>query len=126
MAGTPVPPCHACRVGNVTLPTPVFVAGGALCLLAGYLVGIVAGPDTPDRTTGSVVSFDTSDGTLCLDGDGVKNVSGVEADGRLCGTWRRATGARTPTKGDRFRFVSVVDKSAGQDARTVIYGNVVG
>jgi len=113
-------------VGNVTLPTPVFVAGGALCLLAGYLVGIVAGPDTPDRTTGSVVSFDTSDGTLCLDGDGVKNVSGVDADGRLCGTWRRATGARTPTKGDRFRFVSVVDKSAGQDARTVIYGNVVG
>ena len=110
MAGTPAPPCHACRVGNVTLPTPVFVAG----------------PDTPDRTTGSVVSFDTSDGTLCLDGDGVKNVSGVDADGRLCGTWRRATGARTPTKGDRFRFVSVVDKSAGQDARTVIYGNVVG
>ena len=108
------------------MPTPVFVAGGALCLLAGYLVGIVAGPDTPDRTTGSVVSFDTSDGTLCLDGDGVKNVSGVDADGRLCGTWRRATGARTPTKGDRFRFVSVVDKSAGQDTKTVIYGNVVG
>jgi hypothetical protein len=110
----------------VTLPTPVFVAGGALCLLAGYLVGVVAGPDTPNRTTGSVVSFDTSDGTLCLGGDGVKDASGVDADGRLCGTWRRSTGARTPTKGDRFRFVSVVDKSAGQDAKTVIYGNVVG
>ena len=27
-------------MGNVTLPTPVFLAGGALCLLAGYLVGI--------------------------------------------------------------------------------------
>ena len=61
MAGTPAPPCHACRVGNVTLPTPVFVAGGALCLLGGYLVGVVAGPDTPDRTTGSVVSFDDAD-----------------------------------------------------------------
>ena len=25
-------------MGNVTLPTPVFLAGGALCLVAGYLV----------------------------------------------------------------------------------------
>ena len=38
-------------MGNVTLPTPIFVAGGALCLLAGYFVGSIAGPDTPERTT---------------------------------------------------------------------------
>ncbi len=126
MAGCRLAPCHACRVGNVTLPTPVFVAGGALCLLAGYLVGVVAGPDTPDRTTGSVVSFDSDDGMLCLGGDGVKDASGVDDNGRLCGTWRRSTGARTPAAGDRFRFVSVVDKSVTKGSTTVIYGNVVG
>ena len=31
-------------MGNVTLPTPVFLAGGALCLLAGVMVGSVLGP----------------------------------------------------------------------------------
>ena len=46
-------------MGNVTLPTPVFLAGGALCLVAGYLVGTVTGPDTPQRTTAEVVSFDS-------------------------------------------------------------------
>ena len=118
-------PCHACRVGNVTLPTPVFVAGGALS--SGRLpAGVVAGPETPDRTTGNVMSFDTGDRTLCLGGDGVKDASGVDDKGRLCGTWRRSTGARTPTVGDRFRFVSIVDRSASNGSTTVIYGNVVG
>jgi hypothetical protein len=122
-------PCHACAVGNVTLPTPVFVAGGALSLLAGYLIGVVAGPDTPDRTTATVVSFDPTDNRLCLGGDGVKDVSGVDDQGHLCGTWRRTSGSVTPGRGDRFRFVTLVDRdpSSGATAtRTVIYGNVVG
>ena len=76
-------------MGNVTLPTPVFLAGGALCLLAGYLVGSVAGPDTPDRTTGHVVSFDRGDHRLCLEGEAIKDQEGADDDGRLCGTLRR-------------------------------------
>ena len=43
-------------MGNVTLPTPVFVAGGALCLLAGYLVGTVAGPEKPECAIATVAS----------------------------------------------------------------------
>ena len=43
-------------MANVTLPTPVFIAGGALCLVAGYLIGTVAGPDTPQRTTATVAA----------------------------------------------------------------------
>ena len=68
-------------MGNVTLPTPVFLSGGALCLLAGYLVGSVVGPDTPDRTTGQVVSFDRSESRLCLEGEAIKDQEGAD-DGR--------------------------------------------
>jgi hypothetical protein len=116
-------------VGNVTLPTPVFVAGGALCLLGGYLIGVVAGPDTPGRTTATVSSYDRGKRDLCLSGDGVKGQSGVDSDGRLCGTWQSNAGARsTPRKGDRFRFVSVLrkDDSAGSRTTVAIYGDVVG
>jgi hypothetical protein len=113
-------------VGNVTLPTPVFVAGGALCLLAGYLVGAVAGPDTPERTTATVSSYDPGTDELCLTGGGVKDQSGVDSDGRLCGTWRRSSGRNTPAKGDHFRFVSVVHKGSGDTkSSTAIYGDVV-
>ena len=55
-------------MGNVTLPTPVALAGGALCILGGYLLGVVAGPDTPGRTTATVESYDERDGRLCLTG----------------------------------------------------------
>lgn len=116
-------------MGNVTLPTPVFVAGGALFLLAGYLIGIVAGPDTPHRTTATVVSFDAGDNKLCLGGDGVKDITGVDDAGHLCGTWRRTSGSATPSKGNQFRFVSVVNRDPSTEApsnRTVIYGDVVG
>ena len=41
-------------MGNLNLPTPIVLAGAALCILAGYLIGVVAGPDTPERTTGTV------------------------------------------------------------------------
>lgn len=115
-------------MGNVTLPTPVFLAGGALCLLAGYLAGSVVGGGTPDRTTGQVVSFSSTSSRLCLEGDSLGDQEGVDADGRLCGTLRSTPDAQVPTKGDEFRFVSV--RTSGKvDGKTqqqiVIYGDVV-
>lgn len=119
-------------MGNVNLPTPVALAGGGLCLLAGYLLGMVAGPDSPSRATGTVVSFDDDTGRLCLRGEEVDGVEGQEPDGRLCGTWRRTEGNEaTPEPGDDFRFVSVLvdqppEDTEEPDPRTVIYGDVVG
>ncbi len=115
-------------MGNVTLPTPVFLAGGALCLVAGYLVGSVVGPDTPERTTGTVVSFDTTKSRLCLEGDAITDQEGVDADGRLCGTLRTSPNAQQPEKGDEFRFVSVRTSAVVGGAtkqQIVIYGDVV-
>lgn len=115
-------------MGNVTLPTPVFLAGGALCLVAGYLAGSVTGPDTPSRTTAQVVSFDASTEKLCLVGDAIKDQDGVDSAGQLCGTLRRTPSSQVPAKGDDFRFVSVETK--GEDdgkpkQQVVIYGAVV-
>lgn len=116
-------------MGNVTLPTPVFLAGGALCLVAGYLVGSITGPDTPQRTTAQVVSFDPSMSQLCLGGDSIKDQEGVDPAGRLCGTLRRTPNAKVPSKGDDFRFVSI--RTSGEvngkkKQHVVIYGDVVG
>ena len=115
-------------MGNVTLPTPVFLAGGALCLVAGYLIGSVTGPDTPERTTATVVSYDSGNEKLCLEGDAIKEQEGVDSSGKLCGTLRRTPNSRVPTKGDTFRFVSLrasgeVDGKPKQ--QVVIYGDVV-
>lgn len=112
----------------MTLPTPVFVAGGALCLLAGYLVGSLVGPDTPERTTATVVSFDSAKSRLCLEGEAIQDQEGADAEGELCGTLRRTPNSELPRKGDEFRFVSV--RTSGElDGRTeqqvVIYGDVV-
>jgi hypothetical protein len=114
-------------VGNVTLPTPVFLAGGAFCLLAGYLAGaVVGGPDAPGDTA-TVVSFDSGTSQLCLKGKSVDGEHGVK-DGVLCGTWSHSTGSVTPSKGDTFR-VDTLDasgvKGAKPRAATVIYGSVV-
>jgi hypothetical protein len=115
-------------VGNVTLPTPVFLAGGAFCLLAGYLVGAVIGPETQHGTTATVVSFDSGTSRLCLDGDSVKDEPGADDKGVLCGTWSHSTGSTAPRKGDTFRFVTMdtsgVKGSKPRDA-VVIYGTVV-
>lgn len=114
-------------MGNVTLPTPVFLAGGALCLVAGYLVGSVIGPGTPERTTAEVVSFDARKSLLCLEGEAVTDHEGAEGD-RLCGTWRRTAGSQVPDEGDVFRFVSVSTSGEldGRDEQqVVIYGDVV-
>jgi hypothetical protein len=115
-------------VGNVTLPTPVFLAGGAMCLVAGYLVGAVAGPDTPERTTATVVSYEPGNQRLCLEGDAIEDQEGVDPEGRLCGTLRRTPNSQTPAEGDEFRFVSV--RTTGEDdgetkQQVVIYGAVV-
>lgn len=119
-------------MGNVTLPTPVALAGGAICILGGYLLGVVAGPDTPSRTTAVVESYDERDGRLCLSGETVADQEGVTAEGLLCGTWRRSVGdARLPETGDEFRFVSVVvdqppsEEDGEEGPFTVIYGDVV-
>lgn len=119
-------------MGNVTLPTPVALAGGALCVLGGYLLGVVAGPSTPSRTAAVVDSYDPDNGRLCLGGENVSDQEGVTEDGLLCGTWRRSVGgSRLPEPGDSFRFVSVVldqppsGEDAGDRPTTVIYGDVV-
>ena len=115
-------------MGNVTLPTPVFLAGGALCLLAGYLVGSVVGPDTPDRTTGQVVSYDRKESRLCLEGEAIKDQEGVDEAGRLCGTLRRTPNSKLPQEGDGFRFVSVStsgEVNGKTEQQVVIYGDVV-
>ncbi|HEY0905425.1 MAG TPA: hypothetical protein VGE14_16205 [Marmoricola sp.] len=114
-------------MGNVTLPTPVFLAGGALCLMAGYLVGAVVGEDGQAGTTATVVSFERSTARLCLEGESVEDESGVE-DGVLCGTWSRSAGSTVPAEGDTFRFVATdtsgVKGSKPRDA-IVIFGTVV-
>jgi len=115
-------------MANVSLPTPVALAGGALCLIGGYLLGALTGPDTPARATATVQSYDASSQRLCLTGDGVADESAAQ-DGVLCGTWRRSTDAGSPRQGQEFRFVTVGGGSAssdGHDPTTVIYGDVVG
>lgn len=109
-------------MGNINLPTPVALAGGALCLLAGYLVGTVAGPDTVNRTTAEVESYDSRSQELCLVGDAIADVPEAE-DGRLCGLWRR--NSRTlPKQGDRFRFVAIASED-GDNSSVYLYGDVV-
>lgn len=113
-------------MGNVSLPTPVALAGGALCLLGGYLAGAVTAPDTASRTTATVKSYDSASHELCLTGGSVDDQPGGK-NGELCGVWRRSTGDVLPRRGDRFRFVAVESGSNGDNsATTYIYGSVVG
>lgn len=112
-------------MGNVNLPTPVVILFGVLLLAAGYLTGAVAGPDTPDRTTATVASFDPATNQLCLEGDGVSDLDGADKD-EICGVWQRVQGAVEPKVGDDFRFVSTLHRAqAGQaDDRVTIFGEV--
>lgn len=119
-------------MGNVNLPTPVALTGGAICILSGYLLGVVAGPDTPERTTATVESYDSGSGELCLTGETIQDQDGVSDEGELCGRWARTQSTdREPQAGDEFRFVSMTfDRSdeAASDESTqviVIYGDVV-
>ena len=115
-------------MANVNLPTPVVIAGGALCLLGGYLIGVVAGPDAPDRTTGEVESYDSATRVLCLTGSAVSEQEGADEEGVLCGVWQRSPGSTTPGPGDEFRFVTkrtAENPSGDDDADVLIYGDVV-
>ncbi len=119
-------------MGNVNLPTPVAVAGGAFCVLVGYLLGAVLGPDTAARATAEVAGYDPATSRLCLRGAGIEGQEGTVVDGLLCGTWRRTQGAgEVPEEGDQFRFVSFESSGAdasgpdGARAAVVIYGDVV-
>jgi hypothetical protein len=113
-------------MGNVTLPTPVAVAAVALCLLGGYLVGVVAGPTGKETATAEVESYSASDSRLCLRGDAVADLEQTDEDGVLCGTWRRTQGAVTPRAGDEFTFVTLTSPADGEggDGVTYIYGDV--
>lgn len=118
-------------MGNVNLPTPVALAGGALCVLGGYLLGVFAGPDTVERTTATVASYDPDSQKLCLAGEGVEGQEGAVEEEVLCGTWRRTSGTTAePTAGDTFRFVTLSvgpgeGAPEGQRGTTIIYGDVV-
>ncbi len=125
------------------MPTPVAVAMGALILLAGYLLGVVAGPDGPERTVGTVESFDAAGSVLCLSGDDVAALDEAASDvadesgddDLLCGRWERSAGSERPSAGDEFRFVVVRTTDAPADeatddpddasGRVLIYGAVV-
>jgi hypothetical protein len=115
-------------VANVNLPMPVVIAGGALALLGGYLIGVVAGPEAPSATTGVVESYKPATSQLCLGGDAVSDAPGADQDGTLCGLWQRPRGADRPQAGDRFRFVTIrtarsPDEESG--GKVLIYGDVV-
>ena len=126
---TPAGACHASGVATVTLPTPVVLAGGALCLLAGYLVGAVAGPpETAERRTAEVASYDAAQMRVCLTGKAVDGLAGTDADGELCGTLRRTPSSPVPRAGDTLRFVSVAtsEEVAGENRpQVVVIGDVV-
>lgn len=112
-------------MGNINLPTPVALAGAALCLLGGYLVGAVLGPDTAERTTAEVDSYDPRTRELCLAGDAVADAPEAD-DGVLCGTWQRNQGAQDPRPGDRFRFVVMTTGGdSPEETETYLYGDVV-
>lgn len=115
-------------MATTSLPTPVLVAGASLCLLAGYVLGVVAGPESPDRVTGTVESYDARSGELCLSGEAAAEADGAQ-DGLLCGTWRRTSGQEAPSEGDTFRFVSTRatddPDDAGDPVRVLIFGDVV-
>lgn len=112
-------------MGNVNMPTPVALAAGGLCLLGGYLVGVVAGPDTTARTTAEVTSYDRASDTLCLGGGAVAELPET-SDGELCGTWRHTPGSAVPREGDAFRFVTMTSEDAGSEETAVfLYGDVV-
>ena len=113
-------------MANVNLPAPLLLAGGALCLLGGYMIGVVAGPQTTDQTVAVVESYDPDTRELCLTGDSLDDDDRA-TDGVLCGEWRRTPGATRPVEGDDFRFVAIerADDADGGDTAVYIHGAVM-
>lgn len=114
-------------MGNVTLPTPVFVAGGALCLLAGYVAGSLVESGGREGQTATVVSYTPATSELCLSGEAAADHERADEDGRLCGTWTHSRGVHQPTEGDTFRFVAVDHQltEKADESDVVIFGTVV-
>ena len=110
-------------MADVNLPAPVAVAGGCLCLLGGYLIGAVAGPEASDPTVATVESYDSGTRELCLSGENVADDPAAR-DGVLCGEWRRGPGSARPAKGDTFRYVSLDRSTEGEDTTVYLYGDV--
>lgn len=116
-----------CPVGNVTLPTPVFIAGGALAVLAGYVAGSLVHDSDSGGALSSVVSYQPRTAELCLSGDAPAEHDQADEDGVLCGKWSPSRGAERPVKGDTFRFVAI-DRQITEEADesdVVIFGTVV-
>lgn len=111
-------------MSDVTMPAPVAFAGAALCVLGGYLIGAVTGPDAAEESTAEVASFDPSTDRLCLTGEVVEGERRAE-DGELCGTWQHRPDATEPRKGDPFRFVTMRSDDGEGESVTYIYGDVV-
>ncbi len=112
-------------MANVTVPMPIAVAGGGLCLLGGFIVGAVAGPNAPSLDTAEVVSYTPAGDELCLTGEAVAEEPEAQ-DGVLCGTWRRDVGAADPAPGDDFRFVLLTNRNNDDgETATFIFGDVV-
>lgn len=112
----------------MTLPTPVFAAGAAACVLAGFLAGAVVAPGSADDTIAQVASYTPKGAQLCLTGEAVESFDELSDEGWLCGRWQRTPGSARPEAGDNFRFVAVqTEGESGGETRhaTVIYGDVV-
>jgi hypothetical protein len=110
-------------MGNLTVPTPIAVVGGGLCVLAGYLVGLATGSEPSTPLTAEVASFERSNDRLCLSGAAVEDHA-ESVDGELCGTWRRTAHVAAPRVGDSFRFVTMSGESreSGEETLLFIYG----
>ena len=103
---------------------------GAICLLGGYLVGVLAGPDTTSRATATVVSYDSGTARLCLGGDGVQGQAGLDKDGELL---RDVASRRVLQHAARrgevplrdLRAGGTGDAASGDGPVIVIYGDVL-
>ncbi|MFZ2502237.1 MAG: hypothetical protein WAW88_06180 [Nocardioides sp.] len=114
-------------MSSVNVPVPLVVAGASLCLLGGFLIGVVAGPESPSADEATVASYDSATRELCLEGEDVAEVAGADGD-QLCGVWNRGAGSTPPKAGDRFRFLTLnTDQEPGGDqaGQVLIYGDVV-
>jgi hypothetical protein len=114
-------------VSSVNAPLPLVLAGAGVCLLAGFLVGVVAGPESPAASEALVSSYDPATRQLCLEGEQVAELAGADGD-QLCGVWNKGAGSHGPRVGDRFRFLTLQtdsDPGADQPGGVLIYGDVV-
>lgn len=104
-------------MGTLTLPTPLVLAGGAVCVVGGYLIASSTAPSVTASTSAVVASVGPAD-RICLRGEAVRQWQGVDGHGLLCGTWSHAPG-ESAHKGDAFVFAATA-----QHGGVRIYGGV--